>query len=168
MSLWVRVHWSVGVVHWWSVEVVHALLISLIGWVHHKLVYTSVSILWLLMLVEVCFFILWQSTVALYLKTFWVEWCLTVSFLSPWVVVNCVPLESSLVVILVSCEGLVSQSESFTLSLCNTLVLSLFESVIVIVSLSMRLDSLWQWVESSLGVLPILSFQGGRVVLGST
>ena len=160
MSLWVRVHWSVGVVHWWSVVVLHTLLINLIGWVKHKLVYTSVSILWLLMLVEVCFFILWQSTVALYLKTFWVEWCLTMSFLSLWVVVNCVPLESSLVVILVSCEGLVSQSESFTLSLCSTLVLSLFESVNVIVNLSVRSDSIWQWVESSLGVLPILIIPG--------
>ena len=57
-------------------------------------------------------------------------------------VVNYVPLESSLIVILVSCEGLVSQSESFTLSLCSTLVLSLFESVNVIVSLSVRSDSL--------------------------
>ena len=55
---------------------------------------------------------------------------------------DCVLLESSLVVLLVSYEGLVSQSESFTLSLCSTLVLSLFESVNVIVSLSVRSDSL--------------------------
>ena len=51
MRLWVRVHWSVRVVYWWSVVVVHILLISLIGWVKHKLVQASVSILWLLMLV---------------------------------------------------------------------------------------------------------------------
>ena len=36
---------------------------------------------------------------------------MTMSFLNLWVVVNCVPLESSLVVFLVSCKGLVSQSE---------------------------------------------------------
>ena len=58
------------------------------------------------------------------------------------VVFDCVLLESSLVVLLVSCEGLVSQSESFTLSLCSTLVPSLFESVNVIASLSVRSDSL--------------------------
>ena len=37
--------------HCYSVGVVHALLISLICWGKHKLVYTLVSILWLLMLV---------------------------------------------------------------------------------------------------------------------
>ena len=58
--------------------------------------------------------------------------------------VDCVLLESSLVVLLVSCEGLVSQSENFTLSLCSTLVLSLFESVNVLDSLSVRSDSLGQ------------------------
>ena len=89
----------------WSVGVVHGLLISLICWVKHKLVYTSVSILWLLMLVwGVCLHLV---TVSCGL----VEWCLTVPFLSLWVVVNYVPLEFSLVVLLVSCEGLISQSE---------------------------------------------------------
>ena len=88
------------------VVVVHTLLISLICWVKHKLVYTSVSCGCLCLRFE--FFILWQSVVA---WSSWVEWCMTVSFLSLWVVVNCVPLESFLVVLLVSCEGLVSQSE---------------------------------------------------------
>ena len=90
MSLWVRVHWSIGVVHWWSIVVVHTLLISLIGWVKHKLVYTSVSILWLLML-DVWVFILWQSAMA---WSSWVEWCMTVSLLSLWVVYNYILLES--------------------------------------------------------------------------
>ena len=148
MSLWV--HWSVGVVHCWLVGVVHTLLISLICWVKHKLVYASVSILWLLMLV-------WG--VLLYLVTV----SCGLVFLS-WVVFDCVLLKSLSGVLLcpswvlsccllVRCEGLVSQSESFALSLCSTLVLSLFESVNVIVSLSVRSDSLWQWAESSLGVL---------------
>ena len=77
MSLWVRVHWSVGAVHWWSVVVVHILLISLICWVKHKFVYTSVSCDCLCLRFE--FFILWQLVVA---WSSWVEWCMTVSFFS--------------------------------------------------------------------------------------
>ena len=86
------VNWAKALLSLW-VGVVHGLLISLIGWVKHKLVYTSVCILRLLMLGWGVKVSCWSCLPELS-GTSWVEWCMTVSFLSLWVVVHCVSLLS--------------------------------------------------------------------------